>query len=118
MAARLNSRTGSSTFVTTDVTLVLSVVNHVRTFACVWLVYATVVEVTTVVTPLPIWVVPCVGVTTVDVAVLPTTTVLVTLVVIVEETETVVETVEVVSAKVTWKLTGKFGIWKVHVYPI
>jgi hypothetical protein len=57
-------------------------------------------------------------VTTVDVTVFPTTLVLVALVVIVEEIVMVDEIVEVVWVKVTWKLTGKSGIWKVQVYPV
>jgi hypothetical protein len=90
MAARLSSRTGFSTFVATDVTLVLSVVNDVKMFTCVWLAFETVVEVTTAVITPPICVVACVDVVIVDVTMFPTTLVLVTLVVIVEGITTVI----------------------------
>jgi hypothetical protein len=54
----------------------------------------------------------------VDVVVLPTTLVPVTLVRKIEETVVVDWSVVVDSANVTWKVTGKEGIWKLQLYPV
>jgi hypothetical protein len=58
-----------------------------------------------------------VDVVIVDVVAPPTTMVLVTVVWTMDEVTMVNWVVLVVSPKVTWKVTGKSGIVKLHVYP-
>ena len=66
----------------------------------------------------PVCVTDKVDVVIVDVIVLPNTMVLVTLVCAVEETTNVDVVRLVASVKVAWKVTGKLGIVKTHVYPV
>ena len=62
-------------------------------------------------------VVDSVIIVTVDVAVLPSTDILVTGVVVEYVLVTVILLVTVISVNVTWKLTGKLGMVKVQVNP-
>ena len=57
-------------------------------------------------------------VVTVEVVTLPTTVILVTLVLMVDCTVTLVVMVMVVAVNATWNETGKFGIAKVQTYPV
>ena len=114
------SANSSSGFSKAIVTLVPPVVTSdvwVRRVVCVWVMALLLVEKMADVTVIPTIEMNVVVELTVEVLALTTAAVLVAVVLIVEVMTTVCEVVIVVSANVTWNMTGKLGIVKLQTYP-